>query len=47
MPTLKTDGRKVDVLLLGLRNEFYLHHYKLSARKSADTCEQFFYVFCG
>ena len=28
---LKVDGRKVDVLLLGLRNEFYLHQ-KLSSR---------------
>ena len=25
MLTLKVDGRKVDVLLLGLRNGFYLH----------------------
>ena len=23
---LKVDGRKVDVLLLGLRNDFYIHH---------------------
>ena len=27
MLTLKVDGRKVDVLLLGLRNEFCLHHF--------------------
>jgi len=24
---LKIDGRKVDVLLLGLRNDYHLHHY--------------------
>ena len=24
---LKVDGRKVDVLLLGLRNDYYLHQY--------------------
>ena len=26
---LKLDGRKVDVLLLDLRNDFYLHQFKL------------------
>ena len=29
MLTLKVDGRKIDVLLLGLRNDFYLHQKKL------------------
>ena len=24
---LKVDGRKVDVLLLGLRNDYHLHHF--------------------
>ena len=24
---LKVDGRKVDVLLLGLRNDYHLHQY--------------------
>lgn len=28
---LKVDGRKVDVLLLGLRNDFYLHQNLLIA----------------
>ena len=43
---LKVDGRKVDVLLLGLRNDFYLHQNKFSACKSADDCKQFFCAFC-
>ena len=43
---LKVDGRKVDVLLLGLRNGFYLHQNKFSACKSADDCKQFFCAFC-
>ena len=29
---LKVDGRKVDVLLLGLRNDYYLHQNFLIAR---------------
>ena len=43
---LKVDSRKVDVLLLGLRNDFYLHQSKFSACKSADDCKQFFCAFC-
>ena len=42
---LKTDGRKVDVLLLGLRNAYHLHQNKFSACKSADDCKQFFVPF--
>ena len=32
---LKIDGRKVDVLLLGLRNDFYLHQKSQIATESA------------
>ena len=42
---LKNDGRKIGVLILGLRNGFYLHQNKFSACKSADDCKQFFVSF--
>ena len=42
MPTLKMDGLNFCVLLLGLRNDFYLHQNKFSSCKSADDCKQFF-----
>ena len=45
MPTLKTDGLNFCVLLLGLRNDYYLHQNKFSACKSADDCKQFFVPF--
>ena len=32
---LKIDGRKVDVLLLGLRNDYYLHPKSQLATESA------------
>ena len=32
---LKIDGRKVDVLLLGLRNDFYLHQKSEAAERAA------------
>ena len=47
MPTLKTDGQNCCALLLGLRNDYYLHQNKFSACKSADDCKQFFCAFCG
>ena len=46
MPTLKTDGLKFCVLLLGLRNDYQFHQSKFSACKSADDCKQFFCAFC-
>ena len=45
MPTLKTDGQNCCALLLGLRNDYYLHQNKFSACKSADDCKQFFVPF--
>ena len=44
---LKKDGQNCCSLLLGLRNDFYLHQNKFSACKSADDCKQFFCAFCG
>ena len=32
---LKVDGRKVDILLLGLRNDYYLHQKSEAAEKAA------------
>ena len=37
---LKKDGQNCAVLLLGLRNDCYLHQNKFSACKSADDCKQ-------
>ena len=34
---LKVDGRKVDVLLLGLRNAYHLHHFLSKISLCPDT----------
>ena len=42
---LKKDGQNCCAILLGLRNDYYLHQNKFSACKSADDCKQFFVPF--
>ena len=42
---LKVDGQKVDVLLLGLRNDFYLHQNLLIAKDLQTKSLAIFFLY--